>query len=212
MNDLALDSYIEKHSTPEPELLQELAEYTRNNVSGAQMLSGRVEGRLLKWLVGLVRARKVLELGTYTGYSALSMAEALPDDGYILTCDRNAEVLSIAERYITRSAHGHKVRVVQQSCLDLLNQLIEQHEQFDFMFIDADKKPNTQYVELGLKLLSPEGMIAVDNTLWRGEVLEPHDSASEVIAKFNDDLLQHPDVEVLMLPVRDGITLIRRKK
>ncbi|MFI4955426.1 MAG: O-methyltransferase, partial [Gammaproteobacteria bacterium] len=210
-NTLDIDHYLEKHSTPEPELLQELAAYTEKNVPGAQMLTGRVEGRLLKWLVSLVGAHKVLELGTYTGYSALSMAEALPEEGYVLTCDRNAQVLEIAQRYIDRSEHGHKVRVTQQLIGDLLNTLVEQREQFDFIFIDADKKPNHEYVEYALKLLSPKGMIAVDNTLWAGEVLHPEDTSSKVIAKFNNDLLKHEDIEVLMLPVRDGLTLIRRK-
>lgn len=206
-----IDHYLAQHSTPEPALLQELIEYTQKNVHGAHMLTGRIEGRLLKWLVSLVGARKVLELGTFTGYAALSMAEAVPDDGYVLTCDRNAAVLEVAQQFFARSEHGHKIRIAQEFIHDLLIQLLAQQEQFDFIFIDADKKPNGEYLTYALQLLSPKGMIVVDNTLWGGEVLCPTDARSKIIAQFNDDLIKHTELEVLMLPIRDGITLIKRR-
>ena len=206
-----INHYCEQHSSPEPELLQELVSYTQKNVHGAQMLSGRIEGRLLRWLVSLVGARKVLELGTYTGYSALSMAEALPADGYVLTCERTAETVQIAQHFIERSEHGHKVRIIHQLIGELLNILVTQQEKFDFIFIDADKKPIKEYLDQSLKLLSSTGIIAIDNTWWKGEVLQPEDETSKIIAQFNQQILQHPDIEVLMLPVRDGLTLIRRK-
>jgi caffeoyl-CoA O-methyltransferase len=207
-----IDKYAETHSTPESALLQELAEYTRANITGAQMLCGRVEGELLRWLVGLVRAERVLELGTYTGYSALSMAEALPDSGRLITCDKNADVLAVAQQFIARSAQGHKIQVVERDIMDLLQDLLQENAVFDFIFIDANKKPNKEYVEKCLQLLSPAGMIAVDNTLFQEKVLHPVDELSKVIAEFNESLVKRTDLEVLLLPVRDGITLIRRKK
>jgi caffeoyl-CoA O-methyltransferase len=207
-----IDKYAEQHTTPEPKLLQELAEFTRANVSGAQMLCGRVEGRLLKWLVSLIPSKRVLELGTYTGYSALSMAEALPEDGFLLTCDRNPQTIELAKKFIAQSKHGHKVHVIQSEAIDLMKELTTKPERFDFIFIDANKKSNPEYVEYGLQILSEKGMIAIDNTLWDGEVVRPDDSLSKAIAKLNDELVKRNDIEVLLLPVRDGITLIRRKK
>lgn len=211
MDTLIVKQYAEQHSSPEPELLRELRLYTEKNVSNPQMLSGPIGGALLKWLVGLTRATRVLELGTYTGYSALFMAEALPENGYLLSCDRSAEAQAVAQMFIDKSAHKNKIQLVNGLVPEFLEGLIAKKELFDFIFIDADKKPYPSYVESTLKLLSPNGMIAVDNTLFMGEVLDPQSETSKIINQLNHELSQRQDLDVLFLPLRDGVTLIRRK-
>lgn len=206
-----LDSYAEQHTTPEDPLLQTLAEYTRTNIPGAQMLCGRVEGQFLKWLVRLAKAKRILELGTYTGYSALSMAEALPDDGLVITCDKNTAVLTIAREYCEKSVHGKKIHIIEDNIMHLLDKLLAEEAKFDLIFVDADKKPNAEYIEKCLKMLNPKGFIAVDNTFFKGMVLHPQDETIRAIAGLNEALLKRNDLDVLFLPIRDGITLISKK-
>lgn len=211
MPNISREQYAKAHTTSEPALLQELAEYTQKNIPGAQMLCGRVEGRLLQWLVKLVKAQRVLELGTYTGYSALSMAEGLPETGQVVTCDKDQVVLEVARQFIARSEQGHKIQIIQKEALDFLHELVQEKQGFDFIFIDANKKPYKEYVEQSLKLLNINGMIAVDNTFLHDKVLAPQDELGKIMAEFNASLLAREDVEVLFLPIRDGITLIRKR-
>ncbi len=204
-----IDEYAVAHTKPLPPLVQELVDETHAEMGRmAGMLSGPVEGSLLQMLVATVGAKRVLEIGMFTGYSALMMAAALPDDGELITCDINARTIAFGKRYFERSPHGHKITVLEGGALENMKRL---REPFDFVFIDADKPTYTNYYEAALPLLSPHGLIAVDNVLWRGEVLDPRDESARAIASFNDHVLHDERVSNVLLTVRDGLMLIRRK-
>ena len=190
--------------------MEALAEETRSTLSASGMLSGAVEGRLLEMLVFATGARSVLEFGTYSGYSALSMARALPADGRIVTLEVSEEHAEFARRHIAASAYADRIDVMVGPALDSVAQLAGP---FDFVFIDADKPNYRNYFEAVLPKLSERGLIAVDNTLWSGAVLDPgSEDASEstrALAAFNDMVVQDERVNCVMLTVRDGVTLIR---
>jgi caffeoyl-CoA O-methyltransferase len=155
-------------------------------------------------LARLVSARRVLELGTFTGYSALVMAEGLPDDGELITCDIDPEVTDIAKRYWSRSPHGGKIELRLGPALETLKTI---EGPFDLVFIDADKENYINYWELCLPKTRSGGLLVVDNVLWGGEVLDPKDETDKAIAEFNRHVYKDKRVEVVMLPVRDGLTL-----
>lgn len=205
----ALDRYVHDHTRPRPALLDELRAYTYAHVADAQMQVGQVEGTLLKMLVALMQARRVLELGTFTGYSALCMAEALPPDGELITCDRDPEVTRIARSFFDRSEHGSKIRIALGDALDTVRALPERPE-FDLAFIDADKERYPAYYEEILPRIRRGGLVVADNTLWSGEVLNPGSPGARAIAAFNDLVNRDPRVENVMLSVRDGVTLVRK--
>ena len=202
-----LEEYAERHSTPPDQLLAELAEETRATMRAPQMLTGPIEGRFLELLVHGVGARRVLEIGTFTGYAALSMAAALPEDGRLDTCDIEPEHVEVARRYISRSPHAAKITIHLGPALDTIAQL---DGDFDFVFIDADKANYDNYYEAVLPRLTEHGLIAIDNTLWSGKVLDPPDEDSRTIAALNDKLAADDRVVCVQLSVRDGITLVRR--
>jgi caffeoyl-CoA O-methyltransferase len=206
----AIDEYASVHSAPEPPLLVELARATYDFSDMPQMMVGRLEGRLLKLLVAAIGARRVLEVGTFTGYSALSMAEALPADGELVTCEINERHADMARRFIARSPHGARIRVVVGPAIDTLRQL---EPGFDFAFIDADKPMNRAYYEESLRLLRPGGLVAVDNVLRGGAVLNDGDRSESVVATrdFNDFVAGDDRVEGVLLPVRDGVMLVRKR-
>jgi caffeoyl-CoA O-methyltransferase len=204
-----LDAYIEAHATPDEPLLTELAEETRATQESPQMLSGTVEGRLLETLVFVTGARSVLEFGTFSGYSALSMAAALPADGRVVTLELDPERASFARSYMDRSEHGAKIEIKVGPALESVAQLTGP---FDLVFIDADKQGYVDYFEAALERLSPRGLIVADNTLWSGRVVDPDDTdeGTEAIRRFNDHVRNDPRVRSVILSVRDGVTLIRR--
>jgi caffeoyl-CoA O-methyltransferase len=203
-----LDEYAVAHTKPLDPLIQELVDETHKEMGRmAGMLSGPVEGSLLQMLVASVRAKRVLEIGMFTGYSALMMAAALPDDGELITCDINARTIAFGKRYFERSPHGHKITVLEGGALENMKRL---QGPFDFVFIDADKTNYTNYYEAALPLLAPTGLIAVDNVLWRGEVLDPRDDNARAIADFNHHVRNDDRVTNVLLTVRDGLMLIRR--
>ena len=205
-----LDEYAESHSTPPDDLLRRLFEETHEELSSPQMLTGAVEGRFLEMLVWISGARRVLEIGTYSGYSALSMAAALPDDGTIVTCDVWEEANEVARRYAAESPHGDRIDFRLGPALDTIATL---DGPFGLVFIDADKPNYDAYFEAALPLLSERGLIVVDNTLWSGRVLPGQDDGSEqtrAIGALNDKLAADPRVVTVMLPIRDGVTLVRR--
>ena len=208
MIDERIEAYAEAHTTPAPDLLRELAAETRATMRYAEMLTGAVEGRLLELLVHAIGARRVLEIGTFTGYSALSMAAALPDDGHIDTCDVNPTHVEVAERYIARSEHAAKITVHVGPALESIARL---EGEFDFVFIDADKANYDNYYEAVLPRLSPGGLIAIDNTLWSGRVLDPQDDDSKAIAALNEKLAADDRIVCVQLTVRDGVTLVRKR-
>jgi len=205
----AIEDYCHQHTTPVDPLLEELAAYTRAHCRSPQMLTGPVEGTLLRMLVQTGGARRVLEIGTYTGYSALSMAAGLPDDGELVTCDIDPETHAIARSFWARSPHGHKITPKLGPALDTLAGL-PTTTVFDFVFIDADKENYLNYYEAVLPRLRPGGLIAADNTLWSGRVLDPKDKSDHAIVGFNARVAHDPRVEHVLLSVRDGVLLIRR--
>jgi caffeoyl-CoA O-methyltransferase len=203
-----VEAYAEAHTTPPTPVLAELATETRETLRAPQMLTGTVEGRFLEFLVYASGARSVLELGTYSGYSSISMAAALPEGGHIDTCEVEPEHAEVARRYIERAGYTDRITVHLGPALETIRQL---KGQFDLVFIDADKASYTAYYEALLPRLTERGLMAVDNTLWSGRVVDADDDSetTRTIVDFNEHVRADPRVTSVMLTVRDGITLIR---
>jgi caffeoyl-CoA O-methyltransferase len=204
-----IERYAEEHTTPPTELLTALAEETRTSLRAPQMLTGTIEGRFLEMLVWASGARRVLELGTYSGYSALSMAAALPEGGRIDTCEIDEEHAAVARRYIAQSPYADRITVHLGPALESIERL---EGDFDLVFIDADKENYVSYYEAVLPRLAERGLIAADNTLWSGHVLDESDvsEGTRAIKAFNEHVRADPRVVAVVLTVRDGVTLIRR--
>ncbi len=200
----AIEAYAGAHSSPEPDLLCELAAETRASMKSPQMMVGHAEGLFLKLLVRLMGARRVLEIGTFTGYSALAMADGLPDDGQIITCDINPESTAIARRYWARSPNGHKITLELRPALETIGSLAGP---FDLVFIDADKPAYVDYWEACLPKVRSGGVILADNVLWSGRVLDPREKDDHALVAFNEHVARDPRVDRVMLPLRDGLTL-----
>ena len=199
-----IQHYADAFSTVEDELFAELARETRATQADPQMMVGHGEGLLLALLVRLCRARRVLEVGTFTGYSALSMACALPGDGELITCDIDESATALARRYWARSPHGHKIQLRLAPALDTIAGLAGP---IDFAFIDADKPNYIRYWEAILPLVRAGGAVVADNVLWSGRVLDPKEANDRALAAFNEHVRNDERVDQVMLPVRDGITL-----
>jgi caffeoyl-CoA O-methyltransferase len=204
-----IDAYAEAHTTPPLELMAELAGETKATLSSPGMLTGTVEGRLLEQLVFALRARRVLELGTYSGYSSLSMAAALPEGGHIDTCEVDEAHAEVAQRYIDRSPYADRITIHLGPALETIERL---GGEWDFVFIDADKENYANYYEALLPRLAPSGLMAIDNTLWSGRVLDDADDseATRAIRDLNDRIAADDRVIAVQLTVRDGVTLVRR--
>jgi caffeoyl-CoA O-methyltransferase len=204
-----IDAYAEAHATPPPQLLAELAAETRATLSSPQMLTGTVEGRFLEQLVFALQAKRVLELGTYSGYSSLSMAAGLPDGGHIDTCEVSEEHAEVAQRYIQRSPYADRITIHLGPALETIERL---GGEWDFVFIDADKDNYANYYEALLPRLAPTGLMALDNTLWSGRVLDDSDDSpgTRSIRELNDRIAADERVIAVQLTVRDGVTLVRR--
>jgi caffeoyl-CoA O-methyltransferase len=204
-----IDRYAVAHTTPLPPLLDELVRETEERFPDrAEMLCGQVEGQFLRMLVAASGSRRVLEIGTFTGFSALMMAAGLPADGELITLELDPEHAAFARGFFERSEHGPKVRLVEGPALESLKTL---SGSFDFAFIDADKVNYPNYYEGVVPLLSNGGLIAIDNALREGKVLRPRGEPSRRTAEMNDMITQDSRVEHVMLTVRDGIMLVRRK-
>lgn len=181
-----------------------------------EMLSGHIEGQTLKMFVHMTKARRILEIGMFTGYSALAMAEALPENGRVVACEVDEYVASFALKCFSTSPHGHKISVEVAPAMETLHNLVTAGESFDLVFIDADKKEYVDYfnILLDTRLLASDGFICVDNTLLQGQVYLPPEQRTpngEAIASFNRVVAEDPRVEQVLLPLRDGLTIIRRK-
>lgn len=200
----AIQNYADAFSSPEPELFQELATETRATQKDPQMMVGHSEGLLLRLLVMLSRARRVLEIGTFTGYSALAMAMALPADGELITCDVDPKATTLAQKFWARSPHGKKIRLELAPASDTIAML---KGPIDFVFIDADKPNYIKYWDAVLPLVRPGGVLVADNVLWSGRVLDPQDDTTRAIAAFNAHVKKDDRVELVMLPIRDGVTV-----
>jgi caffeoyl-CoA O-methyltransferase len=204
-------AYIEEHTDPLPTLLEELIRETRQQTGLMHWSIGRAEGKLLQMLVAIAGARRVVEVGTFTGFSALLMAEALPDDGCLITCEREPSFARIAQRFFDRSPHGSKIRLEVGPALESLSRITDGCT--DFVFIDADKTAYAQYYEHALRILRAGGLILADNVLWRGKIFRTPltNKNARAIAAFNAQVRTDPRVEKVMLAVRDGCYLIRKK-
>jgi caffeoyl-CoA O-methyltransferase len=224
-----LDPYLENCTTAESAALAKLTERTQKEdwskrfddgetvrALEQEMLSGHLEGQLLKMLVSISKSKRVLEIGLFTGYSALAIAEALPDDGYIIACEVDEYVSEFARKCFAESEDGKKIEVRVAPAIETMQQLVKDGEIFDLAFIDADKGGYIDYLNLLLdsNLLAPDGFICVDNTLMQGQPYLPEDQRQEngrAIARFNRFVTEDPRVEQVMIPIRDGLTIIKRK-
>ncbi|MGL5788035.1 MAG: O-methyltransferase [Bacteroidales bacterium] len=206
-----LDNYIINHSDEEDELLKRLNRDVHVNLLRPRMISGHLQGRIIKMLTRMIRPQQVLELGTFAGYSALCFAEGM-DSGEVHTVDSDDELEEFVSKYLDLSEHGHKVKQHIGNALEVIPQFND--EQFDLVFIDADKRLYCEFFELALPKVKKGGFIFADNTLWDGKVIEdplPKDAQTQGILKFNDMIAADPRIEKVILPLRDGMTLIYKK-
>ncbi len=206
--DDALDDYIRAHTTPERPELYRLWRATNTQLVRGRMASGHVQGQLLRMLVGMVRPRRVLEVGTFSGYSALAMAAALPPGGELYTFEVNDEMEDFARGWFDASPYGSRIRFTVGDALTLVPAL---GLDFDFVFIDGDKRQYADYYAMAKHHLAPGGYIVADNTLWDGHVVDPaydRDAQTQGIRRFNDVVVADSEVECVILPLRDGLTLI----
>ena len=222
---MTLSEYIEQHSSPESEVLQQITRSTHLEVINPRMLSGHVQGRVLSMLSKMIHPKRILELGTFTGYSALCLAEGLSEDGKLVTIEHNDEMEDSIRRNLALSPLGEKIelkigdakKILEQLGNELANQSKgngENYEKFDLVFIDADKKEYCDYLELVLPLMREGGWILADNTLWDGHIVDPaYDKDKQTIGlrDFNDKVMANEHLEKVILPLRDGLTIIRVK-
>jgi caffeoyl-CoA O-methyltransferase len=199
---------ISKSFKPSKEL-NDLETYTRSKVDMSQMLIGPLEGSVLGFLIRLNGAKRVLEFGTFTGYSALTMAENLPEDGEVYTLDINQETVDIGKKYWEQSSHGKKITSLIGPALESLSKI---KGKIDLVFIDADKENYLNYLNKSLELLSPKGVIVLDNALWSGQVLKenPEESSTKALKEVNDFVANNKNLYGSLLPIRDGMFLIQK--
>jgi len=206
-----LDNYVVNHSQPEPELLQELSRETWRKVIAPRMLSGHFQGRVLSMLSKLIQPSIILEIGTYTGYSALCLAEGIQKGGALHTIDHNEELYDLQRKYFNKSNYGDQIFQYTGKALVLIPTL---DLTFDLVFIDADKENYPNYLELILPKLKKGSVILSDNVLWSGKVIAPiaeEDKDTKALILYNKLLNEHPKLETVLLPIRDGLTISRVK-
>ncbi|MFT4802801.1 MAG: caffeoyl-CoA O-methyltransferase [Flavobacteriaceae bacterium] len=206
-----LDDYVVTHSQEEPELLQQLSRETWQKVLAPRMLSGHFQGRVLSIISKLINPKNILEIGTYTGYSALCLAEGMQSKGQLHTIDTNEELYDLQRKYFDKSNYGNQIVQHIGNALDIIPSL---KETFDLVFIDADKQNYPNYLDIILPKLKTGSVILSDNVLWTGKVIEPlmeGDKDTEALIKYNKMANNHPQLETVLLPIRDGLTISRVK-
>ena len=203
-----IEAYAERHTRALSDLHARLWNETHEKTNNPGMMVGPLEGALLRLMVRLTAAKRVLEIGMFTGYSALAMAEALPEDGQLITCDVNSETTEIARRYFAASAHGHKIEIMLGPARETLKAL---KGPFDLCFIDADKESYGDYYDHAIDLVRQGGLIVLDNMLRGGRVISPRDHDSRTVAALNDRIQKDQRVENVFLPIRDGVMLAYRR-
>ncbi len=206
-----IEQYAQEHTQDEPQLLKDLNLETWQTVLAPRMLSGPLQGRLLSLIAQLKRPKAILEIGTYTGYSALCLAEGLTADGVLHTIDRNAELRSLQQKYFDLSGKTHQIIAHLGDATEILPQI---DEKFDLVFIDADKSNYLNYLNLVTPKLRSGGLLISDNVLWSGKVTQEakaEDLDTQVLQEFNKELKTHPDYQTVLLPIRDGLSLARKK-
>ena len=210
---MSLEEYIEQHSSPENEVLASINRSTNLHVLNPHMLSGQVQGRVLSFLSQMIRPKRILELGTFTGYSALCLAEGLPEDGELITIEHNDELEPIIRHNLSLSPLGSKITLLIADAKEVLKSLNITHSTFDIIFVDADKREYSEYLDLIYPLVAPGGWILADNTLWDGHIIDPaydRDKQTLGLRAFNDKVAADPRLEQVILPLRDGLTLIHK--
>ena len=208
---MTLDEYISAHSSPENEVLEAITRDTHVHILNPHMLSGHVQGRVLSMISHMIRPKRILELGTFTGYSALCLAEGLQEDGRLVTIEHNDELEETIRRNFSRSSLSDRIELRIGDCKLVIGDLKDQV--FDLVFIDADKREYCAYLDLVYPLVPVGGFILADNTLWDGHVIDPaydKDKQTLGLRAFNDKLAQDERFEQVILPLRDGLTLIRK--
>lgn len=208
ITDSEIEDYARQMTTSESEDIQSLVASSDSELEYIDMLSGNLVGQLLKLLIKISGAKRVLEIGTFTGYSALTMAEALPEDGEIITMEMNLRYQELASRHFKQFDPHNKITLMKGNAQELIEEL---SGTFDLVFIDADKISYSQYFDQSLPLLNSGGLMVADNVLWDGTVLDPSDPKAEALNEFNQKISEDERVEQVLLPVRDGITIIRKK-
>ncbi|WP_437823453.1 O-methyltransferase [Tenacibaculum mesophilum] len=204
-----LDNYVVKHSQAEPKILQELSRETWQKVLNPRMLSGAFQGRVLSMVSKLIQPKSILEIGTYTGYSALCLAEGLSKDGMIHTIDKNEELEELQHKYFQQSDHKNQITQYVGNALDIIPTI---DSKFDLVFIDADKSNYVNYFRLIIEKMNKGGVILSDNVLWSGKVVEklnPKDIDTKVLLEYNRLLNEDSRLETVLLPIRDGLTISR---
>ncbi len=204
-----INTYVENHSQPEPELLQKLNRETWQKVLAPRMLSGHLQGRVLSMLSKLINPKYILEIGTYTGYSALCLAEGMQKEGELHTIDINEELHDFQRKYFDASGFGEQIIQHTGNALDIIPKL---PQTFDLVFIDADKSNYPKYLDIILPKLKSGSVILSDNVLWSGKVIQPlkkDDKDTEALLEYNKLLNEHPKLETVLLPIRDGLTVSR---
>tara|TARA_B100000963_G_scaffold102482_1_gene88711 strand:- start:313 stop:951 length:639 start_codon:yes stop_codon:yes gene_type:complete len=208
--DPQIEQYAEAHTSPESPLLEQIRRDTYLEVLQPRMLSGHLQGRALSMLSKMICPNSILEIGTYTGYSALCLAEGLTDDGVLITIDKNIELIDRVNAYFSRSEFASKIKMIQGNALSILPKL---EQKWDLIFIDADKENYQKYYDMTFPNLNSGGYIIADNVLWSGKVIDPDENDADTLAlkSFNKALIDDSRVEVLLLPLRDGLTVLRKK-
>lgn len=207
-----LDEYINSHISPEPKELYRIDRLTNLRLVNGRMCSGHIQGRMLKMLTSMTQPKRALELGTFSGYSALCIAEGMPEGGVIDTIEVDDELEDFIRENLASSPHGEKVRLHIGDALEMMQQW--DNDEFDLIFIDADKRKYVDYFNRAIDLVKTGGYILADNTLWDGHVVETcrHSAQTQGIIDFNNLVANHPRVETAILPLRDGLTILRKIK
>ncbi len=206
-----IDDYVVAHSQQEPKLLQELSKETWQKVLNPRMLSGAFQGRVLSMISKLAQPKEILEIGTYTGYSALCLAEGMKETGTLHTIDKNEELETLQEKYFSKSTYGSQIKQYVGNAMDIIPTI---DVSLDLVFIDADKANYPNYFHLIIDKMSPGGIILSDNVLWSGKVVEelnPKDIDTKALLEYNKLLNEDDRVETVVLPIRDGLTISRVK-
>lgn len=203
------EEYALDHTTPMSALLEEVEHFTLTKAAYPSMLTGRVEGRFLQTVVQLSGARRIVDIGTFTGYSALAMAEVMPDDGELLTIEKNEDHARIAQAFFDRSPGRSKIMLRTGEALEILKTLPD--AKTDLVFIDADKRNYIAYYRESMRILRTGGLILADNALWYGRIFDPKDNDSRAVADFNELVKKDTRSEKLFLTIRDGIYLVRKR-
>ena len=205
-----IDDYVLRHTPKESEILSQINRETHLKVMQPRMLSGHFQGQLLKFLVEMIQPKSILEIGTYTGYSAISMAEGLPENGILTTIDTNVELEKMIDSFVCKAELKNKIVQLTGNALEIIPTL---NESFDLVFIDADKRNYKNYLDLVIDKVNSGGYILTDNVLWSGKVTLPEDKMdldTKLIDEYNDYVQSHPKLKSIFLPVRDGLYLSRK--